>query len=76
MFGIQVHVAQHTHRGTDSASSCLHSKALVAAIRGRAQHTANFVDALEAKYSKKRPAADGGGPSASRKPSKRGDSSK
>ena len=29
------------------------AQALVAAIRGRAQHTANFVDALEAKYAPK-----------------------
>ena len=68
---------------TDVAS-CLHPKALVAAIRGRAQHTANFVDALQAKYggggqrqSKRPTAEDGSGPSASpKKPNKRGDSSK
>jgi hypothetical protein len=29
------------------------AQALVAKIRGRAQHTANFVDALEAKYAPK-----------------------
>ena len=68
---------------TDVAS-CLHPKALVAAIRRRAQHTANFVDALEAKYggggqrlSKRPTAEDGSGPAASpKKPNKRGGSSK